>query len=113
MFLFALIYGIEARRPHRGRASVAPPRPPSAVVAGDADHDGLPDALEAALATRFAPGVILDPREDNRPASIAWLLARIGRADPGTTGFPASLRAGSPDARDWVTYVHVYPRTDG
>ena len=26
---------------------------------------------------------------------------------------PAALRPGSADPRDWTTYVHVYPRTDG
>lgn len=113
LFLFALILGIQGRERHSARASIAPRRPPRALIADDADHDGLPDALEAALATRFAPIVILDAHEANRPASIGWLLARIGRTDPGTSGFPAWLRPGSPDPRDWVTYVHVYPRTDG
>ena len=91
-------------------------RGPRPLALGDVDRDGLPDALEASLASRFAPAVILDPHESNRPASIAWLLSRIGglarlAADRGS--FPAEVRAGSADPRDWVTYVHVYPRTDG
>jgi hypothetical protein len=83
------------------------------LLVGDADHDGLPDILEAALAARFAPAVILDPQDNNRPISIPWLLGKLDRRDPGQDGFPIGLRPGSPDPRDWVTYVHVYPRTDG
>jgi hypothetical protein len=79
----------------------------------DADRDGLPDDLEATLAARYAPAVVLDPRDRNRPASIGWLLARIPRLDGAPGGFPDEVRAGSPDPRDWVAYVHVYPRTDG
>ena len=91
-------------------------RGPRPLALDDVDRDGLPDALEASLAARFAPAVILDPQEDNRPASIAWLLSRIGglgRLDADRGSFPADVRAGSTDPRDWVTYVHVYPRTDG
>jgi hypothetical protein len=94
----------------------------------DADRDGLPDSLEAELAARYAPAIILAPQERNRPASIDWLLARIaptnlgvdvarellaGRFDFGRKDFPDEVRAGSGDSRDWVTYVHVYPRADG
>ena len=77
----------------------------------DSDGDGLPDALEATLAARYAPIVILAPDERNRPASIGWLLARV-QTLPGNE-FGDSVRAGSSDPRDWVTYVHVFPRLDG
>jgi hypothetical protein len=77
----------------------------------DSDGDGLPDAFEATLAARYAPIVILAPDERNRPASIGWLLARV-QTLPGNE-FGDSVRAGSSDPRDWVTYVHVFPRLDG
>lgn len=98
------------------RAALVTARGPRPLPLGDVDRDGLPDALEASLAKRFAPAVILDPHEGNRPASIAWLLSRIGglgRLAADRDSFPAEVRAGSADPRDWVTYVHVYPRTDG
>jgi hypothetical protein len=76
----------------------------------DSDHDGLPDAAEASLASRYAPTVVLAPDETHRPASIAWLLGRVTL--PGD-GFGSQVRAGSGDPRDWVTYVHVFPRPDG
>jgi hypothetical protein len=103
-------------------------RAPAPLAVGDADRDGLPDAREAELAARFAPAVILDPGERNRPASIEWLLARIpparpvvgagkgllaGRLETGPGSFSDEVRAGSAEPRDWVTYVHVYPRVDG
>ena len=63
-----------------------------------------------------------------RPRS-AWLLARVapaglspdaaargllaGRFEIGGHAFSDDVRAGSADPRDWVTYVHVYPRVDG
>lgn len=109
---------------------------PSPLGADDADRDGLADSLEAELASRYAPVVVLHPEERNRPASIQWLLARVPLGDPRpranvlvaltTPGvaderqggereadFSDEVRAGSGDPRDWVTYVHVYPRTDG
>jgi hypothetical protein len=116
LFVFALMHGVRHRGRPLARAASAAARGPRPLALGDADRDGLPDALEASLAARFAPVVILDPHEDNRPASIAWLLTRIGglgRLDADRGEFPAEVRAGSADPRDWVTYVHVYPRTDG
>ena len=110
------MHGVRRRDRAPGGTAAAAVRGPRPLALDDADQDGLPDTLEAALAARFAPAVILDPQEANRPASIGWLLSRIGgvghlAADRGS--FPAEVRAGSADPRDWVTYVHVYPRTDG
>jgi hypothetical protein len=99
---------------HRlARASQPEARPLRPLASGDEDRDGLSDALEAELAARFAPIVILDSRERKRPASIAWLLSRIGRVEASAKGLPGDLRGGSSDPRDWTTYVHVYPRPDG
>jgi hypothetical protein len=116
LFLFALMHGVRRRDRSLGGTAAAAVRGPRPLALDDEDRDGLPDTLEAALAARFAPAVILDPQEVNRPASIGWLLSRIGgvarlAADRGR--FPTEVRAGSADPRDWVTYVHVYPRTDG
>jgi hypothetical protein len=116
LFLFALVHGVRRRDRSPGGTAAAAVRGPRPLALDDADQDGLPDTLEAALAARFAPAVILDPQEANRPASIAWLLSRIGGlghlgSDRGS--FPPEVRAGSADPQDWVTYVHVYPRTDG
>ena len=116
LFFFALVHGVRRRDRSSGGIAAAAVRGPRPLALDDADQDGLPDTLEAALAARFAPAVILDPHEANRPASIAWLLSRIGGVGHLETvrgGFPADVRAGSADPRDWVTYVHVYPRTDG
>ena len=136
LFVLVLIYGL--RRGHDGPAGIAA-RPAGAATGGtlpphplardDADRDGLPDSLEAELAARYAPAVILAPREQNRPASIDWLLARVapkgspaagaakgllaGAFEIGGADFPEDVRAGSGDPHDWVTYVHVYPRIDG
>ncbi|HLK90222.1 MAG TPA: hypothetical protein VKZ18_10030 [Polyangia bacterium] len=113
------------------RGAVAGPLPllPRPLLHDDADRDGLPDSLEAALAARYAPAVVLSPDEQNRPASIGWLLARVapagisaddaakrlltGQLKIGGRAFPDEVRVGSGDPRDWVTYVHVYPRLDG
>ncbi len=113
IFLFALFQGFRVPGHQAARASLTLPSPPHALLVGDADRDGLPDVLEAALAARFAPAVILNPQDHTRPISIPWLLAKLGRRDAGQDEFPAALRSGSSDPRDWVTYVHVYPRTDG
>jgi hypothetical protein len=116
LFLFALVHGVHRRDHALGRTASAAVRGPRPLGVDDADQDGLPDTLEAALAARFAPAVILDPQEGNRPASIRWLLSRIGgiaHLAANRRSFPADVRAGSTDPRDWVTYVHVYPRTDG
>ena len=111
------------------RGALARRLAPHPLAHDDADRDGIPDSLEASLADRYAPVVILDAREHNRPASIDWLLARVappgsapvglvqgllaGRFQIGGHEFSDAVRAGSSDPRDWVTYVHVYPRTDG
>ena len=116
LFLFALMHGVRRRDRAPGGTAAAAVRGPRPLALDDADQDGLPDTLEAALAARFAPAVILDPQEANRPASIGWLLSRIGgvgHLDADRGSFPPEVRAGSADPRDWVTYVHVYPRTDG
>jgi hypothetical protein len=108
------------------RAAIRPSvRRPVPLAVGDADRDGLADSWEATLAARYAPIVLLDPRERYRPASIEWLLARLPHV-PGSgrvqlaanlarkrDAFSAEVRAGSSDPRQWVTYVHVYPRIDG
>ena len=116
LFLFALVHAGRHRDRSPGGTAAAAVRGPRPLALDDADQDGLPDTLEAALAARFAPAVILDPQETNRPASISWLLSRIGGVGhlaSARGSFPAEVRAGSADPRDWVTYVHVYPRTDG
>ena len=127
-------FGVHGDR-HRGasviRSAAAGPLPrfPLPLAHDDADRDGLADSLEAALAARYAPVVVLSPDERNRPASVGWLLARVAPAGTsaaaaakgllsglfkiGGRAFPDDVRAGSGDPRDWVTYVHVYPRVDG
>ncbi len=77
----------------------------------DVDGDGLADEEETALAQRFAPIVILDPADRNRPASIPWLFERAARPTSGATSFrvPRSARGGSSRPEDWRVYVHVYP----
>lgn len=105
---------------------------PAPLAEGDSDHDGLSDAAEAAWAERYAPVVILDKDDWNRPASIPWLLSRSDMLGDGTshvavaglagagplpsgkvTPLDRATRHGSDDPKDWTTYVHVYPRTDG
>jgi Vacuolar protein sorting-associated protein 62 len=95
------------------------------LASGDADRDGLADAWESTLAARYAPIVLLAPSDRYRPASIEWILSRFPSVSGSrrkqlsaslggkTTAFSAEVRKGSGDPRDWVTYVHVYPRTDG
>jgi hypothetical protein len=115
-----------AMRVARAATRLRAPRP---LAHDDSDRDGLPDALEEALAARYAPAVVLAPGESKRPASTRWLLSRIappgmspqaighallaGELRLGGADFSNEVRAGSGDPRDWVTYVHVYPRVDG
>lgn len=136
LFVVVLIFGLRgSRRQGRGAGAIRSAhastrvRSPRPLARDDADRDGLPDALESALAARYAPAVVLAPNERNRPASVAWLLARVaprgttaaaaaqelltGRFELGGHAFSDEVRAGSGDPRDWVTYAHVYPRTDG
>jgi len=111
-----------------------PERPLDPLVHGDGDRDGLRDDEEAELAARFAPIVLLHARDENRPASVAWLLravqpvgleqrvspevspetGRVARdALPPLFAMPASTRGGATDRADWATYVHVFPRDGG
>jgi hypothetical protein len=136
LFVVVLIFGLRgSRRQGRGAAAIRSAhastgvRSPRPLARDDADRDGLPDSLESALAARYAPAVVLAPNERNRPASVGWLLARVapsgtsaaaaahglltGRFEIGGRAFSDEVRAGSGDPRDWVTYVHVYPRIDG
>ena len=105
----------------------------------DRDHDGLDDALEDALLTRYAPLVLLHPTEPALPASTAWLLAR-SELEPAPGPRPRVLAAsvlgllswpkpvedpaarlhphgvdhsGSGDPADWVVYGHAYPAAGG
>jgi hypothetical protein len=110
---FVMMYGIHVTGYRVARASQARAKPLRPLAVGDEDRDGLSDALEVELARRFAPIVILDSRERRRPASIPWLLSRIGRVEASAAGLPVDLRGGSSDPGDWITYVHVYPRSDG
>jgi hypothetical protein len=98
---------------------------PLPLARDDADRDGLSDSWESELAVRYAPIVILDPNDRYRPASVEWLLAHVPHAlgprsvqlasslSDRQDAFPETVRMGSSEPRDWVTYVHVYPRTDG
>lgn len=80
---------------------------------GDLDEDGLLDDEEDALARRFAPVVILDRRDANRPASVPWLL-RTAEDGPGPSfSVPVRARPGATDPQDWTAYVHVFPHADG
>jgi hypothetical protein len=112
---------VPAQRPASARMRSRP----VPLASDDADRDGLADSWESALAMRYAPVVLLDPSDRYRPASVDWLLAHL----PQVTGskslqlaaiflhkrdaFSEEVRSGSLDPRDWVTYVHIYPRTDG
>jgi hypothetical protein len=128
--LAVVALGVGVRnRGHAVRPAAAAMRPPRPLAQGDADRDGIPDAWEDELAARYAPVVILDPGERNRPASIDWLASRVPGGAPATRGealgllltrlghgaeqFSEEVRAGSGDPGDWVTYVHVYPQLDG
>ena len=101
---------------------------PSPLAQGDDDRDGLLDSREEALAQRFAPIVILHHLDVHRPASAPWLVARadvFGETNKtvlaGSTlaartegqRFSEETQRGSRDAKDWTTYVHVYPSADG
>ena len=104
---------------------------PAPLPEGDADGDGLEDAWEDEVARRFAPVVVLDREDWNRPSSVPWLLARadvLGRerlqasfagfapsqgARQGAAPFSLAARRGSDDPSDWTTYVHVFPRAGG
>ena len=101
---------------------------PAQLAEGDADGDGLADALERALSEKYAPIVIMDARDESRPTSVPWLLARtdlmktaskveLASAVPWFTGmespFSRVARGGSGSPSDWTTYVHAYQRTDG
>jgi Vacuolar protein sorting-associated protein 62 len=109
---FLLAYALRVRS-HPGAHASLIRRAPAPLAVGDLDHDSLPDELEERLAARFAPIVVLHPRDATRPASIPWLLSRFGQPAAAQGGLPVALRPGSADPRDWTTYVHVYPRTDG
>jgi len=47
------------------------------ALGADADGDGLDDAFEDELISRFAPVVKLYPDDEYRPASVEWYLARV------------------------------------
>jgi hypothetical protein len=136
LFVLALVFGFRGLERRQGSApalraarAATRARAPRPLARDDSDRDGLPDALEESLAVRYAPAVVLAPGERNRPASTRWLLARIappglspqeigrallaGQLGLGGADFSDEVRAGSGDSRDWVTYVHVYPRVDG
>lgn len=87
----------------------------------DLDFDGIPDARERALARRYAPVLVLAEGEKMLPASVDWLLERLGsrvRSDEAPprgfhlSRFDGRVPHGSRDARDWKTYVHVYRSKD-
>jgi hypothetical protein len=80
---------------------------------GDADRDGLLDAEEAELARTYAPLVILDRQDENRPASVEWLLKNGGSVERDGFTVAETARAGAQGAADRATYVHVFPRSDG
>ncbi len=130
-FLVASLVALLGLRTRDGgvKPAAAALRAPQPLLDGDADRDGVADALESAIAKRYAPVVILDPGERYRPASIDWLAGRLPGGGPtdrpralslmlaqlghGGAQFTEAVRSGSGDPRDWVTYVHVYPRVDG
>ncbi|HEY4394281.1 MAG TPA: Vps62-related protein [Polyangia bacterium] len=136
LFALVLVFGFRGFGRHEGSSSAlraaraaTRTRAPRPLARDDSDRDGLSDALEEALAARYAPAVVLAPGERNRPASTRWLLSRVappgmsaqdfgralvaGQLNLGGADFSDEVRAGSGDSRDWVTYVHVYPRVDG
>jgi hypothetical protein len=87
---------------------------PAALASGDQDRDGIDDALETDLARRFAPIVILDREDRDRPASVEWLLEREPSAlGAAPAAFQEATRRGDPDPDAWPCYVRVYPRVDG
>jgi len=124
MLPFAPIPALPRGDPRWAGAGAAHVRP-RPLTAGDADGDSLADDEELALAARYAPIVVLDPMDRYRPASVDWLLARLPVRDGSPrarlaaalgaprAALPDVLRAGSSDPREWVTYLHVYPRADG
>ncbi len=94
----------------------------SVVRPGDTDGDGLADAEEDALLRRYAPRALLSADDPAYPASIRWVRERTALAPTGrdflgvvipARAFPASVRRGSRDPRDWTVYGHAYPRSDG
>ncbi len=94
----------------------------AAVQPGDVDGDGLPDAEEDGLLHRYAPLGLLAADDPAYPASVRWVRERtaLARTGPDFMGlviparaFPAAVRRGSRDPRDWTIYGHAYPRADG
>jgi hypothetical protein len=98
--------------------------PPTVVHPGpgDADGDGIPDVLEDELLRKYSPTALVAANDASLPASVDWIRARndiaidgprvMGRVVPAHT-FPASVRKGSRDRRDWVMYGHAFPRAGG
>lgn len=99
--------------PNAYAAREAPEHALAPLDDGDDDGDGLLDAEEDELARRYAPIVILDRRDANRPASLDWLLRHMKGAPHSLFHVPADARSGADDPDDWTAYVHVYPRADG
>jgi hypothetical protein len=49
---------------------------PLPIEPADLDGDGIDDALELALAERFAPVILMSKDETNLPVNVGWFLAR-------------------------------------
>ncbi len=56
---------------------------PPAATAADANGNGIDEAIEEALLSRYAPVVILAPGERALPANVDWYLARVRLDPPG------------------------------
>lgn len=48
----------------------------------DADHDGINDNLEQALANEYAPVIGMTPGEPNYPVNVDWFLNPPGGGGP-------------------------------
>ncbi len=85
---------------------------------GDADGDGIPDALEDELLQRYSPTALLAADDASLPASIDWVRRRsaIAAQKPGVMTrhlFNEETRRGSRNPADWTMYGHAFPREGG
>ncbi|MBV9291223.1 MAG: hypothetical protein JO222_02145 [Frankiales bacterium] len=64
----------------------------------DSDYDGIDDALEMALAARYAPVILFHPSEMNYPARVEWFAEKVQMQFvlPDGTTKPVDTSTGQP-----------------
>ncbi|MEN8614920.1 Vps62-related protein [Dehalogenimonas sp. THU2] len=68
---------IPTTSPPTSSPPISTPPPPTTATGIDSDRDGIPDHIEAELASKFAPVVMLHPDDAYRPGDISWYLERV------------------------------------